>query len=320
MTQSALIFNVSATPLQAALTYAARGWPVFPCHSMQPKTGACTCGAASCSSRAKHPATRQGFKDATTDLARVREIWARLPAANVGVVTGRASGLVVLDVDPDHGGLSSLRSLIVEHGRLPDTMTVGTGSDGLHFYFAHPGNEIRNSAGSKLGPGLDVRGDGGYVIAPPSGHASGRDYRWATDLDTEVAQLPDWMHAALRPPERRQMADVVDIRSGARVDAWARRALDAEVASVVGAPEGARNHLLNRAAFNLGQIVAGGSLQHDDVERALRGAGFAVGLSDRECEATIRSGMTAGEARPRGPSQRSPSLRRPSEVEVEVLP
>jgi Bifunctional DNA primase/polymerase, N-terminal/AAA domain/Primase C terminal 1 (PriCT-1) len=137
---------MSGPILKAALGYAGRGWPVFPCNG-------------------KAPLTEHGFKDATIDVETIRAWWTKWPDANVAIATGAASGLVVLDVDGDDGG-DSLAKLEREHGALPRTVSAKT-PHGQHFYFAHPGGVIANSVG-RLGAGLDVRADGGYVIAPPS--------------------------------------------------------------------------------------------------------------------------------------------------------
>jgi hypothetical protein len=118
-----------------------------------------------------------GFKKATTDLDAIRFWWTRWPKSNIGMPTGAWSGVVVLDVDPDKGGFETFQALIRRYGVLPSTRVVHTGGGGLHFYFVHPGIYTRNSAG-KLGPGLDIRGDGGYVLLPPSVHAENRTYSW----------------------------------------------------------------------------------------------------------------------------------------------
>jgi hypothetical protein len=99
--------------------------------------------------------------------------WQRWPEANVGIGTGREAGIVVLDVDVQHGGGGTLAELVKKNGDLPDAPQVLTGGGGKHVYFAHPGGEVRNSAG-KLGLGLDIRADGGYVIMPPSVHEATR--------------------------------------------------------------------------------------------------------------------------------------------------
>ena len=142
--------------------------PVFPCNG-------------------KLPRTEHGFHDASTDTDTVISWWQRWPDANIGIATGARSGLVVLDVDVQHGGQGTLN----ERGKLPEAPEVLTGGGGKHIYFVHPGGEVRYSAG-KLGPGLDVRGDGGYMVAPPSVHENGRAYKWLRELGSPPP-LPAWL-------------------------------------------------------------------------------------------------------------------------------
>ncbi|CAN5633336.1 hypothetical protein BH20ACT23_BH20ACT23_01980 [soil metagenome] len=156
--------------LAAALDYAAHGWAVFPVHGIA--DGECSCGASDCSSPGKHPLTRRGVKDATTQSEVVSRWWSRWPRANVALATGSASGVVVIDVDPPHGE-RSLKSLSDAGYELPQTLAVRTGSGGLHFYYAAPDSPLGNSAGRLPGialelPGVDLRADGGYVVVPLS--------------------------------------------------------------------------------------------------------------------------------------------------------
>jgi hypothetical protein len=126
--------------------------------------------------------------------ALVRSWYRRWPDAGVGIVTGLVSRLLVLDVDPAHGGEASLQRLSQAHGPLPWTVECHTGGGGRHLYFAHPGGVIQNRAGFR--PGLDLRGDGGYVVAPPSVHPSGRPYAWSATGDPAragIAELPLWL-------------------------------------------------------------------------------------------------------------------------------
>jgi hypothetical protein len=167
--------------LAAALVYAARGWRVHPLHEPIANGARCTCGdGPACKSKGKHPRVRDWTHVATTDEATIRAWWARWPTANIGIATGADSGLVVLDVDTGDAkrGDRTLVALVRDHGPLLVTPEVTTGSGGAHYYFAHPGGRLGNSAG-KLGEGLDTRGDGGFVVAPPSTHASGSPYGWA---------------------------------------------------------------------------------------------------------------------------------------------
>jgi hypothetical protein len=176
--------------LSAALGYASRGWHVFPLHSVRPD-GSCTCDRADCGSPGKHPATASGFKDATVDASKIRAWWSRHPAANIGIATG-ASGLCVIDVDGDDGALS-LADLESQHGALPAAATVLTGGGGSHVYFRRPdASDVPSSAG-RVADNIDVRCDGGYVVAPPSVHASGRLYHWECGSPDDPGTLPDWL-------------------------------------------------------------------------------------------------------------------------------
>lgn len=291
-----MVMTRARRPIDAAMVYARRGWPVFPCH--QPAvTGSCSCRHADCGSVGKHPRIKNGLHSATSDQAQIRAWWRRWPAANVAIRTGAASGLVVLDVDPDHGGEDSLRQLESAHGPLPEGRTISTGSGGRHLYFAHPGWTLRNDAGRRLGPGLDVRGDGGYVIAPPSRHRSGASY--IASGGSALPELPRWMLVALQPPEPKRLPPPRDVAVG---DAWAQAALKGELLRLLAAPQGSRNDTLNRVAFRLGQIVAAGLLPEADTQLLLVDHAKAIGLGEREAVATTQSGLTAGQ---RAPVQRA---------------
>src|SRR5450631_1210733 len=164
-----------------ALLYADEGFRVLPLQSLR-SPGCCSCGFASCSSVAKHPRTFKGVKDATSKPEQVREWWRLYPDANIGIATGQ--GMLVIDIDPKHGGsLEALNAVIP----LPPTATVHTGGGGFHLYFmCSLSYSIRNSVG-KLAPGIDVRGENGYVVAPPSIHASGNRYYWESHKGFAVA-------------------------------------------------------------------------------------------------------------------------------------
>jgi hypothetical protein len=175
--------------LRAALALARRGLPVFPCCWPTPD-GRCGCGRSHTGGEVgKAPAVDRGLHAATTDPATIAKWWGAMPEANIGLRTGRASGLVVLDLDPAKGGEVTLAQLESRYGRLEPTVEVQTGSGGRHLYFRAPAAPVPCSAG-RLGPGLDVRGEGGYVIAPPSRHASGPRYRWASPPGTPPAAVP----------------------------------------------------------------------------------------------------------------------------------
>jgi len=188
------------TPLEAALAYARRGWPVFPLHNPDPHRGCSCLEAKACRSPGKHPRTRKGLKDASTDPAQIRQWWRLYPLANVGIAMGRKSGLVAIDVDPRAGGDASLCELLEKYGELPNTLEAVTGGGGSHIFFAHPGVSFKNSS-SSLGEGLDVKTDGGYVVAAPSLHASGKRYQWRARRSP--AHMPGWLLKLLtqeKPP------------------------------------------------------------------------------------------------------------------------
>lgn len=163
---------------EAALAYRARGWSVVPI-----------------ADREKRPLVPwQEFQGRLATPDEVRAWYARWPRAGVGIVTGGISGLVVLDVDSRHGGDESLAALEREHGALPRTIEAISGGGGRHIYFAHPGRDLRNRAG--LAPGLDLRAEGGLVVAPPSMHATGRSYEWEVSNHpdgTQLASMPEWL-------------------------------------------------------------------------------------------------------------------------------
>jgi putative DNA primase/helicase len=192
--------------LRIALGYARLGWHVFPCHT--PTDRGCSCGMSSCDNVGKHPRVKDWPNVATTDEATIQDWWTRWPDANIGIATGAKSGVVVLDVDPDEGGALALEDLLAEHGSLPETVESLTGGGGRHLLFQHPGVEMRNSA-SKLGAGLDIRGDGGYVIAPPSLHESGRRYEWEVSshpTDVPLAPMPAWLLELVTASQRAHAA------------------------------------------------------------------------------------------------------------------
>lgn len=239
----------------------------------------------------------------------VQAWWKRWPHANVAIRTGVEGGLVVVDVDPPRG-LESLAELERTHEPFDRSTVVQTGRGGVHFYLGHPGAGVRlaNRASSVLGPGIDIRGDGGYVIAPPSRHASGRSYLWRTDGDPALAPawLVDLLTVETARPER---VDVGRLRNDRGVSAWAGTALAGEINRVQTAPEGSRNQTLNRSAFVLGQIVGGGHLDHEQVADLLGQAGVAAGLDEREVRMTVASGLQAGSHHPRHPPERGIDLR-----------
>jgi hypothetical protein len=316
--------TLDPTPLrEAALAAAARGWHVFPLrpddrpgdpgHAKRPAfpdhaEDRCTGTDPRC--RAGHT----GWEPrATTYADRIGRAWRSTPYG-VGIACG-PSGIVVLDLDtgkPGHrmppewtaeGVRDGADVLAVLAGRarqpFPATHTVTTGRGGLHLYFRHPaGPPLRNTQGERggLGPLIDTRGHGGYVVAAGS-TVAGRPYTVLHDADP--APLPGWLAGRLRPePLRPEGPMVVDLPPDRR-GAYLRAALDNTVVRLGEARQGGRNHALFMAAQTLGQLVAGGALTEDTVTSVLTDAAHRIGLSGWEIARTIRSGLAAGARRPR---------------------
>jgi hypothetical protein len=169
--------------LDAALLYGRLGWRIFPCHSVVPGP-ACSCGKA-CKSPGKHPRTKRGLLDATDDEATIRRRWTQWPDANIALATG--SGIAVFDIDGAEGE-AEFKALVAAHGPVPETLFSQTGR-GFHALYAtrHNSPEVRSSAMGKV----HVRGEGGYIILPPSQHISGKTYTWVRTVP--MAPLPDWL-------------------------------------------------------------------------------------------------------------------------------
>jgi hypothetical protein len=183
--------DIPAEPREAALWYAKHGIPVFPLY--WPVAGGCSCGNSDCKDIGKHPRTVHGFKDATTDDSRINDWFNKWPHANIGIPTGKASGIFVVDNDPRNGGPEDREEFIRLYGPIPETAEVITGSGGRHIYFQDPGVALPTT----LGPGVDLKGEGGYVVAPPSLHRSGRRYEFDGTASAKailnVAPPPDWL-------------------------------------------------------------------------------------------------------------------------------
>jgi hypothetical protein len=264
--------------LDAALDYIHENIPVFPC---DPRT--------------KRPLTPNGFKDATVDEKQIRLWWEKqYPSAMIAMPTGAASDKVVLDSDVDPGknidGPRELAQLVAKNAPLPKTLTSITPRTGMHYFFDRPENPVIKNSKGKLGRGLDIRGEGGYVILPPSVRSDGTPYRWANGADfSSCAQLPAWLIKILVTSPRERT--------------WAKNALEKECAAVAAARPGERNDILNKASFNLFQIVAGGALDEDLVRNELYAAAVLCGLVDDDGEDAVRktidSGAGAGRAQPR---------------------
>jgi hypothetical protein len=228
-----------AALLEADLGYADRGWPTVPLYWPKGKSLACACGKSECDNDGKHPIFEAGFLehgllDATIDTDEIIRRREMFPYANIGIRTGTVSRLVVIDVDGNEGE-ASLVKLEAVHGALPATYEVKTGRGRQLYFMLLDGVVIPNSAG-RLGLGLDVRGENGYVVAPPSRHYSGKFYAVAHDRD--LAELPSWLIELLVGTER-STADHGDLP-----------AFDPKTV-LAGVPEGMRDDGIYRYACSL---------------------------------------------------------------------
>ena len=284
----------------AALRYAADGWPVFMlgrnkrpvanCPRCHPVNGKPAHDPQGCKCLTCH-----GFYAATLEPRLITRMIAVVGGGMPAIRTGAPSRLVVVDVDPAHGGMRSLTGLRDE-GLLPPTRFVRTGSGGLHLYYRHPGPHTKiGCSQSQLGPGLDVRADGGYVVAPPAVHPLTRmPYQWA-DTSTAISEMPRALRAACTPPTAPppaaparpapRLARAGGISSPAAL-------LNAHLTSVRNAPEGRRRATLYGCARGVARMVAAGAIQPADAQAALREAGLAAGQTDRDTRAAITGGSS----------------------------
>lgn len=216
----------------AALDLAANmGWTVFPVYSPiwsdGSATPSCSCGIATCEHIGKHPRTAHGFKDATRDLDAIASWFDVSPEPNIGVPTGEANGIVVLDVDPRNAGDATLADLESRFGPIPATVEQSTGGGGRHFVFRHPG--VRIGCRSGFRPGLDLKADGGYIVVAPSLHTSGRRYVWELSSrpgEVAIARMPAWLHELVTQGKRAEQpappGPIAGALDGGREDTDAR--------------------------------------------------------------------------------------------------
>jgi hypothetical protein len=309
----------------AALGYASRGIPVLPLHHPLPHHSdlqalnddqqlpspavrtSCSCRDPGCGQPAKHPLGNlapHGVKDATTNRARVMAWWTRHPQANIGLATGHLFD--VLDVDGP-AGERAIGQLAAAHGLASSGPLVRTGGGGWHFYLAPTGLGNVRPAGLEH---VDWRGRGGYVVAPPSRHASGHPYQWLAgrDLDTPPGQVPSVLLERLQPRQLQRPTGPDQFPSAAdgSGDRYARAALAEELARVASAPVGHRNRQLWESTRNLYNLVATGALDHREVDQALLTAAERCGLlteEPRQTHRTLASGRQVGLAHPGRPRQ-----------------
>ncbi|MEV4847868.1 bifunctional DNA primase/polymerase [Micromonospora matsumotoense] len=284
--------------LTAALDYAAHGWPVFMLgRSKRPVANCPTCATAD---RGHDPTacghlTCHGFYAATTDPDRVAAIVAAVPRGQLALRTGTAAGVVVVDVDPDHGGAATLTQLIADR-LTPPTARVRTGSGGLHLYYRHPGHPVpcsQGKPGQGLGPGIDVKADGGYVVLPPSTHPrTGRPYQWLPGHPMQ--EMPPALLTACTPPPAAPTPPAATgptrVREAGGIS-HPDRLLAVLLDRVTTATEGTRRTTLYGAARGVARMVAAGALDPTDAITALTDAGRAAAQTDRDIRAAIRGGF-----------------------------
>lgn len=304
---------------QAALFYAALGWPIFPVWPM--RDGACGCGKPDCANPGKHPLgglAPHGLKDATTDTDRINRWWNQYPDANIGLATGAASGVFAVDIDPRHNGADTWQDLEAAFGPIPDTVEQETGGGGRHILFKHVAG-LGNSSGA-LGPGIDTRGEGGYILLPPSSHISGRRYEWEASShpgEVPLADMPTWLLERLTAG-RRTLAPAATFSgngNGKRpvtvsqnaaqepnraIVALAQKEVDRLLGEITAAPDGQKNNTLNKNGYTLGGYVGAGYFDRETVLGWMEDAIDKMqNLTNRKkALRTARDSVTAGEKEP----------------------
>jgi Bifunctional DNA primase/polymerase, N-terminal len=277
---------------QAAQAYAALACPVVPMHSPCPG-GRCSCPAGpACPEAGKHPRLAGWPRHASTDPAVVGEWWRRWPDANPGLVTGWRFD--VLDLDGERGVAALRATLQIAPSEHPGPV-ARTGGGGWHLLYRPTG--LGNRVG--LLAGVDWRGQGGLVVVPPSRHASGHRYAWVRPLTAAPPTMPAELRRLLAPPPAARTTRPPAPTPAGHGGGYGRAALAGERAAVAAAQPGCRNATLNRAAFNLGQLVAAGLLDSDEVRAVLLAAALEAGNPQPKAQATIESGLRGGAAKPR---------------------
>ena len=240
-----------------------------------------------------------GHLDASSECDVIRAWWAKEPNANIGMATGGRSGAWILDIDPTHGGNESLIRLINRYGDLPNTVSVHTPSGGLHYWWAWPDDiEIRNSQ-SRVGDGIDVIAEGGYIVCPPSALSNGGRYRWVEPSDGVIAAAPNWLVELTQKPPRPATGPREPIGS-ASIDRYVAAAVTAELNRLENAKDGTRNHQLNASAFAIAGFVKAGVVPEGWAVTALERIAADIGLPPVEAQRTVASAFQAAPARELG--------------------
>jgi Bifunctional DNA primase/polymerase, N-terminal len=270
-------------PAAAGRGYIARGWPVFVLgRSKRPVANCKACRAADAThDRAACTClTCHGFYAATTDPARLTAMLEAIPGGLLAIRTGTASGLLIVDIDPRNGGR-------IDHALMTPTATVATGGGGWHLYYRHPGTVTLAALPGRAG--VDIKGDGGYVAAPPSVHPGvGQPYLWAGQR--AVAEMPPALRAALSPPPApgppAPLSGPPATRSTGGISSPGAL-LAAHLRAVQAAPEGRRRATLYGAARGMARMVTAGAISEQDAMAALTAAGIQAQQSARDIRAAI---------------------------------
>jgi hypothetical protein len=267
----------------AALAYIRRGWPVFVLG--RSKRPVANCPACRTAGREHDPAacpclTCHGFHAATTSPARLAAMLAAVPRGLLAIRTGTAAGLAIIDIDPRNGGQ-------VDPALMTPTAAVATGGGGWHLYYRHPGGPLLAALPGRAG--VDVKADGGYVVAPPSVHpGTTRAYRWAGDRP--VCEMPPALAAALAPPPAAvrpaPLSGPVPARRAGGISS-PPALLTAHLRAVQTAPEGRRRVTLYGAARGIARMVTAGAITEADAIAALTAAGLAAQQTERDIRAAI---------------------------------
>ena len=291
------------SPVDVARSYIAAGVPVFPCRE-EASEGVDHSTGEVIEFSEKAPYNSDGLKGATTS-ARIIGIWfgERYPGAAIGIPTGEKLGGWVLDLDThgDRDGHKWLQEMEAIHGALPPTARASTANGGTHIFFRHV-DGIRNRAA--IAPGVDTRGEGGYVLGPGSTMADGRSYRWVDwtgDGLPEFADAPEWLvdmvktkapSAEPQPTQKREYTYQPEDSGAAR---YASKSFDMELNKLSSAPKGQRGQQLFASACSIGEFVAGGHISRSDAEAGLIDAARSNGLvatdGERQCWDKIKRGL-----------------------------
>lgn len=301
----------------AAVQWWERGFRVIPVHWIK-DDGTCSCDKAECESHGKHPV--QDKWQEPSEKAEADGRWWRMvsiteepvdwkPRANLGILTGAPSGVFVVDIDPQNGGDITWQELVDSHPEepLPPTLIVRTGGGGRHYYFRWPGHPVINSKPWGKDAGIDIKGDGGQVVAPPSESAKGR-YEFVGELidSSRIAIAPRWILDQLKIDLKRQLGEPVGNIPAVPdrvLTRYVRSAVAQEALAMRNAPRGDRNNTLNACAFKLGTLGAHGILAEEEARMALTEAAMTAGLGQHEIRSTFNSGWRSGLLDPRDLSQ-----------------